>query len=131
MATDDTVLRRFVSNCEEFKQQKLSLSQIFERMDALKQDVEKFLQQLVWHRLDKITPLLVHSFAIDPPAIGALMSQILVRHDIVHRGGKTKSGKKVIIGKEELSAVRENVTAFVDDLEAQLKVKFPDFSDEF
>jgi hypothetical protein len=59
------------------------------------------------------------------PAIGPLMKQILVRHDIVHRGGKTKDGKVVAIGGYELNGLRDSVTAFVSAIEDKLNERLP------
>jgi hypothetical protein len=126
MAVDKNVFRQFVKNCEEFKAQKLTVSEIFDRMDVLVDDVEKYLQQLVWHRLDKVVPLLCDSFDIARPTIGELMKHILVRHDIVHRGGKTKNGNGVVVTSEKLTQLRGDVVAFVDEIEAHLQKRFPE-----
>jgi hypothetical protein len=125
VAVDKAVFRRFVTNCDEFKQQKLALTQIFERMETLEEEVEAYLQQLVWHRLDKVAPLMTDALGITLPPIGTLMKQILVRHDIVHRGGKTKEGNAVVIGNNQLSGLRDSVTTFVDAIETALRVRFP------
>ena len=129
MAVDNKVFRQFVASCEEFRQRKMSLSEIFERMDLLKEDVEIYLQQLVWHRLDKVAPLMEKTLGIKMPVIGELMRHIIVRHDIVHRGGKTKEGNPVIVSGHELGKLRGDVVGFVNDLEAQLSVRFPETSD--
>lgn len=125
LAADKAVFRKFVSCCEEFKDQKLNLSQIFDRVDTLDAEVEKYLQQLVWHRLDKVMPLLAGTFGIDRPPIDTLMKHILVRHDIVHRGGRTKKGMNVSITKVNLNKLRVDLVAFVDGIEAALYRRFP------
>ena len=125
IAVDQKIFRQFVSSCEEFKHQKFSLSEIFERMDALRNDVDVYLQQLIWHRLDKIVPLLSASFGITRPPIDKLMKHILVRHDIVHRGGKTKNGRGITISGGEFQELRGDIIAFVDQIEAELRKRFP------
>ena len=125
VAVDKRVFRNFVSVCEEFKKQKLTLSEIFERMDALDEEVEQYLQQLVWHRLDKIVPLMSGSLQIARPAIDKLMAHVVVRHDIVHRGGRTKDGARVNIDADELSALRKDLVEFVDGVEVALRKRFP------
>jgi hypothetical protein len=122
---EEKVFRKFVSSCEEFKQRKFSLSQIFDRMDTLKDDVEKYLQQLVWHRLDKVVPLMIDSLGATIPDFGPLMKHILVRHDIVHRGGKTKDGAPVVIGHSGVQELRVTVTTFVNAIERSLNGRFP------
>ena len=62
----------------------------------------------------KVVPLLCESFVIPRPAIGELMKHIVVRHDIVHRGGKTKDGGGVVITVGKLSQLRTDVVGFID-----------------
>ena len=94
---DEEVFRNFVANCEEFKRKKLNLSEIFNRMDGIKNEVHIYLQELVWHRLDKVAPLMAGSLKIAFPSLEPLMKHILRRHDIVHRGGKDKDGNMLAI----------------------------------
>jgi len=70
--------------------------------------------------------LLCDSFAIPRPSIGELMKHIVVRHDIVHRGGKTRDGNGVIVTTETLTQLRADVVAFIEELEAHLKKTFPE-----
>jgi len=95
VAEEKSVFRRFVGTCKEFEKRKFALSEIFDRMDALEDDVKAYLQELVWHRLDKVVPLMSGSLGIALPSIEKLMRHIVCRHDIIHRGGKTKDGKEV------------------------------------
>jgi hypothetical protein len=126
---DKEVFKCFVTSCEEFKQRKFSLAEIFERMNDLTKEVEAYLQQLVWHRLDKVGPLMSDALGIEVSEIGPLMKHIMVRHDIVHRGGKTKEGKTIDIGTEDVNALRESVTVFVSGIQSKLQERFPqDFS---
>lgn len=130
VAADKKVLRKFVVNCQEFKKQKLNLSEIFERMDNLEEDVENYLQQLIWHRLDKVIPLMSEALDISRPPIEKLMRHILLRHDIVHRSGKDKNGYLLTVSLSELDELRKEVVTFVDQIETELRKRFPDqFSD--
>lgn len=130
VAVDEKVLRKFVVSCQEFKKQKLNLSEIFDRMDKLESDVENYLQQLIWHRLDKVVPLMSESLDISRPSIEKLMQHILLRHHIVHRSGKDKNGYALTISINELNELQEEVVTFIDQIEAMLRKRCPDqFSD--
>jgi hypothetical protein len=94
-------------------------------MDDSTMEVEAYLQQLVWHRLDKVGPLMSSAVGIEVPDIGPLMKHISVRHDIVHRGGKTKDGKTIDLDAQDVSTLRERITAFVNTLESKLQERFP------
>lgn len=114
------VFKRFVANCEEFKKEKFSLSCIFERLEDLEGQVDRYVQKTVWHRLDKVMPLMASSFDFNMPDISQLMAHIVTRHDIVHRGGKSREGHHVEITSGKLAELRECVTTFVDKLESEI-----------
>lgn len=107
--TDENVFKRFVSNCSEFKKEKLPLSTIFNRLDVLKDQVDQYIQKAVWHRLDRVMPLFSSSLDIERPEIDQLMGYIVIRHDIVHRGGITKEGSHVEVTLDKLAELRHCV----------------------
>jgi hypothetical protein len=121
--TNDEVLKRFVERCEEFKLRKFALSDIFSKLETLRHEVESYLQVLVWHRLDKVVPLFSGALSIDKPPIGRLMKLILTRHDIIHRGGKSKDGKTVVISRDDFNELHAAIIAFVDDIEGKLRAR--------
>lgn len=122
---DELVFRRFVSECKEFQRRKFPLSEILSRMHGLRDEVRDHLQDLNWHRLDKVIPLMKSSLNIAIPPFGTLMKHITIRHDIVHRAGKTKEGQRVDISKLVLNQLRTDVLAFVDDIELELSKHYP------
>ena len=125
VAEDSTVFRRFVTGCEEFQKQKLKLSEILDHMDSLQDDVNEYLQNLIWHRLDKVAPLMKTSLDVSTPSIEPLMKHIIVRHDIVHRGGKTTDGQNVVVSADSLQSLRADILTFVDAIEEQLADQYP------
>lgn len=131
VAEDKAVFRRLVEHSREFREKKVAVSDIFARMDSLKEEVEKHLQSLVWHRLDVVGPMLSAALKIDVPDIEALMRRILVRHDIVHRGGRTKEGEVVSVTSADLTALRQEVAEFVDSIERAIDVRFAPVSEDF
>ena len=125
VAEEESVFRRFVGTCKEFKKRKFLLSEILDRMDALEDDVNTYLQELLWHRLDKVVPLMKGSLGIDLPPIEKLMRHIICRHDIIHRGGKTKDREEVAVSTELLRDLRKDVLKFVDGVESKLNEQYP------
>ena len=121
--SDETVFKRFVSHCSEFQKEKLSLSTIFNRLEALRDQVEQYIQKTVWHRLDRVMPLFSSSLDIEIPEIKQLMEYIVIRHDIVHRGGRTKEGNHVEITLDKLSELRDCVATFVEKIEREVTSK--------
>jgi hypothetical protein len=69
--------------------------------------------------------MMADSLGIPRLPIGELMKHILIRHDIVHRGGKTKKGEIVAVSAEDLSNLRQAVTTFTGAVESELYKRFP------
>ncbi len=125
LSTEDEVFRQFVSSCRDFQKEKLSVSEIFERLDVLKDEVDKYIQSVVWHRLDMVVPLFCSALRIKRPEIGSLMKHIVMRHDIVHRGGKTKEGDVVNIDDDKLVELQSMVIGFIGEIEEAISRRFP------
>lgn len=124
-AHDEATLRDFVATNKDFQAKTLRLSTIFERLEGLKDEVNSYLQDLVWHRLDKVKPLMEQGLKINLPEIDELMQEVLVRHDIVHRGGRTKEGEPVTVFADRVRDVSGKVRAFVNAIEAELDRRYP------
>lgn len=120
---DKGVLRRVLS--KEFKDKKFSLAEIFDHLDKIENDVLTHLSNQVWHRLDKLKPTIEHSLGIGLPDIGPIMSAVEIRHDIVHRAGRTKDGKQVTIGADVVLKLRSEALKFADAINEELNKSFP------
>jgi hypothetical protein len=112
------LLRSFVEKNKDFHGEKFPISQVFRVRDEIEQKVKTYLTELVWHRLDKVKPLFEDVLLIDFPLdLKDLFKAIIIRHDIVHRNGKTPEGVERTITKEEIAALIGTVNQFVDHIE--------------
>lgn len=120
------VFRKFVStNKSEFGEKKLKVSEIFSIAEELNGTFRKHLQKLVWHRLDTVKPMMEEGFGIELPQINELMEQVVIRNDIVHRGGKSVDGKEVEVREGDVSRLMEMVRNFAADIERSLARTYP------
>ena len=122
---DNAVLRRFVSRNKDFKERTLTLDQVFDRLDGLDEEVRQYLQDLIGHRLDKIKPMVQAGLDIVMPDSGELMREVVIRHDIVHRAGRTRDGNVVSVSAEDVRRVRGMVAAFAQAIESEIERRFP------
>lgn len=122
---NDDVLRSFVKGNEDFAGEKLKLSDIFTAMEGLERKVIDYLQTFIWHRLDKAKPLLEKTLGIKFPDIAPFMPEIIIRHDIVHRGGRDKEGYPVNVSSADVRRVADLVKGFAEALDAELIKTFP------
>jgi hypothetical protein len=127
---DGQVLRQFISCNLDFKKRTLTLDQLFDRLDSLDNEVEEYLQKLIWHRLDKIKPMMQAGLGISVPEIDQLMVEVVIRHDVMHRAGRTQEGNKVYLSKEDVFRVRVIVHGFCKTIEEELGRRFPPEEDD-
>lgn len=126
---DEHALRLFVRTNKDFQARSLTVAELFERLENLKGEIKTYLADFVWHRLDKVKPMLASGLEIRVPEIGELMKEILVRHDIVHRAGRTADGSLVDLSSEDLCRARDIIQRFSADIEKELVRRFPEQSD--
>ncbi|MNR29494.1 hypothetical protein D3C85_1468850 [compost metagenome] len=53
------------------------------------------------------------------------MTEIIIRHDIVHRGGRDKEGYPVNVSSADVRRVADLVKSFAEALDAELLKTFP------
>ncbi|WP_150735358.1 hypothetical protein [Pseudomonas fluorescens] len=88
----------------------------------------EYLQTFIWHRLDKAKPLLEKTLGIKFPRIELIMPEIVIRHDIVHRGGRDKEGYPVVVSIADVRRVSVLVSEFAETMESELQKAFPENS---
>lgn len=124
VSADEGALQRVAT--KEFKEQKFTLAEIFSAPDQFRAKVLAHLSgKVIWHRLDTLKPTLEHGLKINLPDIGALMSAVNKRHDIVHRAGRTKEGRQVTLSAEQVEQLCLKAREFVTHLEAEITRAFP------
>lgn len=118
--TDPRALRNLVTQLPMFRQEKIALAELFERHAGIKDYVKGYLQNLVWHRWDKVAPIFKHALSVELPSTRDFQGPLLKRHDIVHRSGRDKSGLPVTVTAEEIGDLCLKVEAFGQDLDIRI-----------
>ena len=113
--------RRFIETTPAFQSEKVPLSDVFNEMDQIEQKARSYLVDVVWHHLDRVKPMYRDTLEIEfPTEIGPLFRAILVRHDIVHRNGKTKTGDEIIVTPEQITELLREIEMFVRHIDKQI-----------
>ena len=122
---DDKLLRKFVETTPEFEKQNLPLSKVFSAREGIEERVREHLLEVVWHRLDKVQPMFRDTLGIKfPPDVKELHRAIIIRHDCVHRNGKTKAdkdgkgGKEHVLDENSVKNLLSEATKLVEWIEA-------------
>ncbi|MBI9086696.1 MAG: hypothetical protein JEZ11_24075 [Desulfobacterales bacterium] len=116
---NDQLIRAFVKSNTDFADKKVSLNDIFDRIDSLENEVRSYLLDLIWHNLAKVGKIYKHTLNIDfPQNMKNLYEAVAKRHDIVHRSGMTKSGDQIVVTKDEIEILMDKVRAFADHIDS-------------
>lgn len=129
-------LRKFVESYPKFKKSKggsdentmkFALSQVFEYHDKINEIVIKEILAIIYHNLRTIRPMFKDTFeVVFPDDLGDIYNAILIRHDIVHRNGRTKIDEvsKVSqehnLSKQDITELITKVEIFVKDVNTQM-----------
>ncbi len=116
---DEKLLRKFVETTPEFKNQRLSLSEVFSVRENISQSVQNHLLEVVWHRLDKVEPMFRDTLNIMFPSdVRELHRAIIVRHDCVHRNGKMKDGEERVLNESDIKVLLSEAGKLVTWIES-------------
>ena len=116
------LMRRFIETTPEFKEDKISLSDAYTAKEQADKKADDYLFKVAWHNVARVKQMYKDTLSIDfPEDISAISRAIQNRHDIVHRNGKTKTGKELRIEKPNILALIDYIDAFAKDIDIQLE----------
>jgi hypothetical protein len=121
---NDALVERLLQSAPELKDRKYSLTELFDWNKRLKQRASEYLFDIVWHNLAKVRQLYKSVLNVTFPTNCAEVHRaVAIRHDLVHRNGKTKSGVVHRFKESEITAVFVAVESFVNEIDCQLKAR--------
>jgi hypothetical protein len=119
---DDALTTRLLKSAPELKDRKFTLAELFEWKERTREHVSEYLLDIVWHNLAKVRYLYESVLGVQfPEGSDDVHRAVAVRHDLVHRNGKTKSGLKHRLTNAEIAAVFSAVERFVNAIDVQLR----------
>jgi hypothetical protein len=124
VVNDDSLIDRLMVTTPEFTEKKYSLSEVVEWKMRTKEKVSEYLFNIVWHNLGKVRCMYRDVLKVDfPDDASAVYAAVVIRHDIVHRSGKTKTGKAHNLREADVEKLFQTLEAFVSPIDAQLKTR--------
>jgi hypothetical protein len=110
-------LKKFVETNKDFGEQKFALNELFVKHSHIGKIVEDYLRTTMWHNLPKVQTFYLSTLGIKFPPVKDLYKAVAIRHDIIHRSGKTKDGTEHTITKRQV----QNLLAQSENLVAQIE----------
>lgn len=125
----EDVLQRCIERLPEFKETTIALSAVFEHHSKIKETMKGYLQNLVWHRWDKVGRLYREGLDIRLPSVKPFEEPLVLRHHIVHRSGTDMNGVPLQIGENELRELAGAIVAFATQVAEACEQRFDVLSD--
>jgi len=117
----DEMVNRLFLNAQELNTKKYSVTEVIEWSSKKRDLAAEYMQKVVWHNLPKIASLYRCVLNIDIPLDNdRIHTAISMRHDLVHRNGKTKSGGSHRITKAGITQLVDEVNGFVELIDKQI-----------
>jgi hypothetical protein len=118
---DNQLLRRCVETNPELRDRKLELGDIFKRQENLREEVRGYLIDILFHNVAKVRLMYQSVLNVQfPDDLGDIFRAVEKRHDIVHRGGKSKSGSPTTASSTDVRSLVRSIKEFVRIIEDQL-----------
>jgi hypothetical protein len=118
LRADPKLLRKMIETTPFFREQKITVSDVFQTMEAIEKRANSYLAGIVWHRLDRVIPLYEKVLGVSFPSdVKALRDAIAVRHDLVHRNGQKPDGTEHKITEADIRSVIRMAEELVDHIE--------------
>lgn len=122
LATDHEEIKKRLLNAGFLKEQKLSLSDYLLDPSRAEDAFKISLQKLLYHDLDRVEPLYkmalrAEFFPPDPTIRSELEAAVRIRHDCVHRNGKSVDGTLHEFDDALIRALSQRITTLVDHVE--------------
>lgn len=115
------LMRRFIETTPKFKGEKVSLADVFKAVEEVERISLAYLTNVVWHHIQRVKPMYYTTLGIAfPKDLGAIFLAVPIRHDIVHRNGKTKTGEEILITQKDIEDLIGAVETFVQHIDTQL-----------
>lgn len=119
---DDVRMARLLKSAPGLKDRKFSVSELLEWKERATDYVSEYLLDIVWHNLAKIRQLYMNVLDVQFPEDATDVHRaVAVRHDLVHRNGRTKSGLVHRFKQAEIIFVFSAVERFVQAIDDQLQ----------
>jgi hypothetical protein len=117
---DRTYLERFIATTPEFTKRKFELREIFSTYREIEKTAQDVMLDVIYHDLAKVRLMYIQTFEMDFPSIKEVFKCIKVRHDLVHRNGKTKDRQIIKLNERIIDDTLKTIQNFIVDIAGRI-----------
>ena len=118
---DPGLLRKLIENAPKFQKKKINLSDIYRAVDHAEGEAREYLRQIIWHNLFRVKPMYRDVLKVNFPDAAPILRAVEIRHDLVHRNGKTSDGEAIPIDKGHVLSLADEAKKLVEEIDGQLQ----------
>lgn len=111
--TEEKYFKSFLNNYSPFRNEKISLSDIYKELTLIEYKVNEKICDINFHNIPKVKNVYEFTFGINFPDIRKINKYIVTRHDLVHRNGKDKEGNDVSPNNDDLNDLIKDISFFI------------------
>ncbi|MCU0342564.1 MAG: zinc-ribbon domain-containing protein [Ignavibacterium sp.] len=116
--------RRFIETNPRYQKEKIEISNIYSWMNNIEKYIRDELIEITYHNIWKVQNMYKAVLEIDfPDNLEEVQEIIQVRHDLIHRAGKTKDGKIINITIADIKKAVDRINKFIMFIEEQFSKK--------
>lgn len=115
------LIEKVITTNPELNKKQYSIAEVFDWNKNITKKLSEYLFSIMWHNLAKVEKLYNNTLEVSfPRDITDLYQAINIRHDIVHRNGRTKSGRIRHIKKANVENLILKIRDFADHINTKL-----------
>jgi Probable Zinc-ribbon domain len=119
---NESLIERLMLTTPEFRDKKYSLSEVVAWQKQTKEKVSEYLFNIVWHNLAKVRCMYNDVLGVKfPDKSDSIHVAIAIRHDVIHRNGRTISGKFHRFTDTDIQKLFNEIEVFVIEIDNRLK----------
>lgn len=135
VVNSDEYIKKFILTSDKLKNETYSLKNIIQKPNLLSERVQNRLSEILYHNLSVVTKIYSNVLDIDLDKLLGKERQyfetaISIRHDCVHRSGKTKDGKTHHISRDDIQKLAVSVSQLILNLHDAMQYINSSFNDE-
>jgi len=109
-------LEKFVKSHPEFANRKFALKDVFDAYQSIKEMSKTIMLDTIYHNLRNVREMYKSTLEIEFPDIKDALRCVNIRHDLVHRNGKSKQGEEIQTNGEIVDELIQTIDQFVQKI---------------
>lgn len=116
---DPAKLKDFSKSFSPLKNMSFKLNEIYDKIDEIETIIKSEIYKIQFHNLRTVYKM-YETVGVKFPPMGEMLKWIEIRHDLVHRNGKTKDGVVHVLTHDQVYEFLVRLEKFVNDIDESL-----------